>query len=148
MGLSDGDSLPFLSEVGIVAERYLAKVQARFRLPHFAPIFKSGHYEADPNFKSSKRGTVHHKIKQLMSKQVSDEFSELLEEILMAFADSIAKLQADVAKLVAENGPAAVAAAVAAKDSADAAAVDAVDATVVAAIAPAPAPAAPAAPAA
>jgi len=62
-----------------------------------------------------------------------------LDEILMAFADSIAKLQADVAKLVAENGPGAVAAAVAAKDAQDAAAVDAVDASVVAALAP-PAP--------
>ena len=62
----------------------------------------------------------------------------------MAFADSMAKLQADVAQLVAENGPgavqAAVAAAVAAKDAQDAAAVDAVDATVVAALAPPPAP--------
>jgi hypothetical protein len=75
-------------------------------------------------------------------------FDRELKEILMAFADSIAKLQADVAKLIAENGPTAVAAAVAAKDAADAAAVDAVDASVVAALAP-PAPAAaPAAPAA
>ncbi len=77
-------------------------------------------------------------------------FNEL-QEILMAFADSIAKLQADVASLVAQNGAAAVAAAVAAKDASDAAAVDAVDATVVAALAPAapaPAPVAPAAPAA
>ena len=59
-------------------------------------------------------------------------------EILMAFADSIAKLQADVAKLIAENGPTAVAAAVAAKDAADAAAVDAVDASVIVALPPAP----------
>ncbi len=29
----------FLSDVGIVVERHLAKVQARFRLPHVAPIF-------------------------------------------------------------------------------------------------------------
>ncbi len=64
-----------------------------------------------------------------------------LKEILMAFADSISKLQKDVAQLIAENGPAAVAAAVAAKDASDAAAVDAVDASVVAALAPAPAPA-------
>jgi hypothetical protein len=74
----------------------------------------------------------------------------LIGEILMAFNDSIQKLQADVATLIAENGPAAVAtavaAAVAAKDAADAAAVDAVDAAVVAAVTPA-APAAPAAPA-
>jgi hypothetical protein len=75
-----------------------------------------------------------------------DSYKRELREILMAFADSIAKLQADVAKLIAENGPGAVAAAVAAKDASDAAAVDAVDATVVAALAPAPA--APAAPAA
>ena len=75
-----------------------------------------------------------------------------ITEILMAFADSIAKLQADVATLIAENGPTAVAtavaAAVAAKDASDAAAVDAVDASVAAAIAPSAAPAAPAAPAA
>ena len=62
-----------------------------------------------------------------------------IKEKLMAFADSIAKLQKDVAQLIAENGPAAVAAAVAAKDASDAAAVDAVDASVVAAL-PAPAP--------
>ncbi|VVB52856.1 Uncharacterised protein [uncultured archaeon] len=61
-----------------------------------------------------------------------------LRREMMAFADSMAKLQADIAKLIAENGPTAVAAAVAAKDAADAAAVDAVDATVVAALAPAP----------
>ena len=60
----------------------------------------------------------------------------------MAFADSVAKLQADVAKLIAENGPGAVAAAVAAKDAQDAAAVDAVDAQVVAALVPPAAPAA------
>jgi len=58
----------------------------------------------------------------------------------MGFAESMAKLQADVAQLIAENGPSAVAAAVAAKDAQDAAAVDAVDATVVAALAPPPAP--------
>jgi uncharacterized protein HemX len=85
----------------------------------------------------------------------SSAYFNELQEILMAFADSIAKLQADVASLVAQNGAAAVAAAVAAKDASDAAAVDAVDATVVAALAPAApaapavvAPAAPAAPAA
>ena len=83
---------------------------------------------------------------------LSHEDRELIREVrrtLMAFADSIAKLQADVAKLIAENGPTAVAtavaAAVAAKDASDAAAVDAVDATVAAAIAPPAAPAAPAA---
>jgi type IV pilus biogenesis protein CpaD/CtpE len=82
---------------------------------------------------------------------LSHEDRELIQELrrtLMAFADSITKLTADVATLVAENGPAAVAAAVTAavatKDAADAAAVDAIDATVVAAITPA-APAAPAA---
>jgi hypothetical protein len=74
------------------------------------------------------------------------EFVNHLQEILMAFADSIVKLQADIATLIAENGPSAVAAAVAAKDASDAALVDALDATVVAAITPA-APAAPAAPA-
>jgi hypothetical protein len=73
---------------------------------------------------------------------LSSGYFQDLQEILMAFADSIAKLQADVAKLVAENGSAAVAAAVAANDASNAAAVDAVDATVVAALAPA-APAAP-----
>jgi hypothetical protein len=57
---------------------------------------------------------------------------------LMGFSESVAKLQKDVAQLIAENGPAAVAAAVAAKDAADAAAVDAVDASVVAALAPPP----------
>jgi hypothetical protein len=69
---------------------------------------------------------------------------ELIHEVrrqLMAFADSIAKLQADVNTLITENGPTAVAtavsAAVAAKDASDAAAVDAVNATVVAAITPA-----------
>lgn len=76
------------------------------------------------------------------------EYHREIKEILMAFADSIAKLQADVNTLIAENGPTAVAtavaAAVAAKDASDAAAVDAVDASVVAAITPA-APAAPAA---
>lgn len=65
-----------------------------------------------------------------------------LGRAIMTFADSVAKLDADVQKLIAENGPGAVAAAVAAKDAADAAAVDAVDAKVVAALAPAPAPAA------
>jgi hypothetical protein len=69
------------------------------------------------------------------------EFIEELEGILMSFADSIAKLQADVAKLIAQNGAgdtaAAVAAAVAAKDASDAAAVDAVDASVAAALTPA-----------
>jgi hypothetical protein len=80
-------------------------------------------------------------------------YHEEIKEILMAFADSIAKLQQDVNTLIAENGPTAVAtavaAAVAAKDASDAAAVDAVDASVVAAITPAPAAAAPvAAPAA
>jgi len=79
-----------------------------------------------------------------------DEYRSELKEILMAFADSIAKLQADVNALIAQNGAGdvatAVAAAVAAKDAADAAAVDAIDATVVAAIVPA-APVAPAAPA-
>ncbi len=75
-----------------------------------------------------------HRIKHLGE---SMEFIKELEEILMAFADSIVKLQADVAKLIAENGPGAVAAAVAAKDASDAAAVDAVDATVVAALPPA-----------
>lgn len=82
-----------------------------------------------------------------------EQFNKELREILTMFADSIAKLQADVATLIAENGPTAVAtavaAAVAAKDAADAAAVDAVDASVVAAItpaAPAPVAAPPAAP--
>jgi len=65
-------------------------------------------------------------------------FRKEVQEILMAFADSIAKLQKDVAQLIAENGPGAVAAAVAAKDAADATAVDAVDASVVAALAPPP----------
>jgi len=65
-----------------------------------------------------------------------------IRRILMAFADSIAKLDADVKALIAQ-GSTAVAAAVAAKDAADAAAVDAVDAQVVAALpAPTPAPAA------
>jgi hypothetical protein len=78
------------------------------------------------------------------------EFRKELREILMAFADSIAKLQADVNALIAQNGneaaaiAAAVASAVAAKDAQDAAAVDAVDASVAAALVPA-APAAPAA---
>ena len=77
-----------------------------------------------------------------------EDYNSVLGEILMAFADSIAKLTTDVNTLIAQNGnePAAIAAAVAAKDAADAAAVDAIDATVVAAITPA-APAAPAAPA-
>jgi len=70
------------------------------------------------------------------SERSRDEFNKDLREILMAFADSIAKLQKDVAQLIAENGPGAVAAAVAAKDAQDAAAVDAVDAQVVAALAP------------
>ncbi len=73
--------------------------------------------------------------------KLSHEIKELRRQI-MAFADSIAKLQKDVAQLIAENGPAAVAAAVAAKDASDAAAVDAVDASVVAALVP-PAPVAP-----
>jgi predicted RNA methylase len=67
---------------------------------------------------------------------------KLLEDVrrlFMAFADSVAKLQADVNTLISETGPAAVAAAVAAKDAQDAAAVDAVDASVVAAITPTPA---------
>lgn len=72
-----------------------------------------------------------------MHQPLEEEFFYELGEILMAFADSIAKLQADVATLVAQNGVAAVAAAVAAKDASDAAAVDAVDATVVAALPPA-----------
>jgi peptidoglycan hydrolase CwlO-like protein len=75
--------------------------------------------------------------------KLSHEVHEL-RRLIMAFADSLKKLQADVATLIAENGPAAVAAAVAANDASNAAAVDAVDATVVAALAPA-APAAPAA---
>jgi hypothetical protein len=76
-------------------------------------------------------------------------FNHELREILMAFADSIAKLQVDVANLIAaDNGSAAavasaVSAAVAVKDAADATMVDALDATIVAALAPA-APAAPA----
>jgi len=78
--------------------------------------------------------------------RLDPEFTTEVREILMAFADSIAKLQADVAQLIAENGPTAVAtavaAAVAAKDASDAAAVDQVDASVVAALTPAP-PAAP-----
>jgi len=71
-------------------------------------------------------------------------FVRELEEILMTFANAIAKLQQDVATLIAENGPGAVAAAVAAKDASDSAAVQAVDATVVAAITPATPPATPA----
>ncbi len=78
--------------------------------------------------------------------KLSHEINELRRQF-MAFADSIAKLQKDVAQLIAENGPTAVAAAVAAKDAADAAQVDAIDASVVAAL-PAPAPVAPATPAA
>jgi hypothetical protein len=80
-----------------------------------------------------------------------DKF-RIIEEILMGFAESIAKLAADVNALIAQNGnePAAIAAAVAAKDASDAAAVDAIDVTVAAALVPVttPAPAAPAAPAA
>lgn len=87
------------------------------------------------------RGQFESRVKECKS---HEEFSLLLLEVLMAFADSIAKLQADVAALVAQNGSGAVAAAVAAKDATDAAAVDAIDATVVAALTPA-APAAPAA---
>jgi hypothetical protein len=86
-----------------------------------------------------------------MIDRIARKLLEDVQEILMAFSDSIAKLQADVAKLVAENGPAAVtaavASAVAANDASNAAAVDAVDATVVAALAPAPVAAAPVAPA-
>lgn len=76
---------------------------------------------------------------------LSHEVKELIRDIrrdLMAFSDSVAKLQADVSALIAQGNAgtaAAVAAAVAAKDAADAAAVDAVDATVTAAIVP-PAP--------
>lgn len=88
------------------------------------------------------RGQFESRVKECKSHE--EEFSLLLLEVLMAFADSIAKLQADVAALVAQNGSGAVAAAVAAKDATDAAAVDAIDATVVAALTPA-APAAPAA---
>lgn len=80
----------------------------------------------------------------------TDKDRQLILELrrqLMAFADSIAKLQADVTALIQQEG--SVSAAVAAKDAADAAAVDAVDATVVAALTPAaPAPVTPAAPAA
>lgn len=71
---------------------------------------------------------------------LSHEDRELIRELrrsLTMFADSIAKLTADVAALVAQ-GQGAVATAVAAKDAADAAAVDAVDLTVVAALTPAP----------
>jgi hypothetical protein len=72
------------------------------------------------------------------------ELIHVLRRLIMAFTDSITKLDADVKALIAAVGPAATAAAVAtavaAKDTADAAAVDAVDAQVVAAI-PAPAPA-------
>lgn len=85
-------------------------------------------------------------MKDRIARMEYEELVKELKEILMAFADSIAKLQADVATLIAENGPTAVAtavaAAVAAKDASDAAAVDAVDATVAAAIAPPAAPAA------
>jgi hypothetical protein len=77
------------------------------------------------------------RIESLRLETRINERFHLIGEILMAFADSLAKLQADVAKLIAENGPGAVAAAVAAKDASDAAAVDAVDASVVAALAPA-----------
>jgi hypothetical protein len=91
-----------------------------------------------------------YRIVRLREERDERIFKQEVEEILMAFNDSIAKLQADVAKLAAQNGSGdtatAVAAAVAAKDAADAAAVDAVDATVVAALEPA-APAAPTAPA-
>jgi hypothetical protein len=79
---------------------------------------------------------MHDRIKK-MHQPHEEEFFYELGEILMAFADSIAKLQAEVNLLIAQNGPAAVAAAVAAKDASDAAAVDVVTATVVAAVAPA-----------
>lgn len=58
------------------------------------------------------------------------------------FADEIATLTTDVEALIAQNGPAAVAAAVAAKDASDAAAVAALDVTVKAALTPAAPPAA------
>jgi hypothetical protein len=91
-----------------------------------------------------------YRIVRLKEERDEHIFKQEVTEILMAFLDSIAKLQADVAKLAAQNGSGdtatAVAAAVAAKDASDAAAVDAVDATVVAALEPA-APAAPTAPA-
>lgn len=63
---------------------------------------------------------------------------EALRRAIMTLADSAAKLSTDIDKLIAENGPAAVAAAVsaavAAKDASDAAVVDAIDAKVVAAL--------------
>jgi len=87
------------------------------------------------------RGLMRHRIRCLFRCKCREK--ELLE-VVMAFADSMAKLQADVAKLIAENGPSAVAtavaAAVAAKDAADAAAVDALDVSVVASLAPPAAP--------
>jgi len=92
-----------------------------------------------PRGHQPKRGTMKDRIERLHHNRFDEHFILEIEEILMAFADSIAKLQKDVAQLIAENGPGAVAAAVAAKDAQDAAAVDAVDATVVAALAP-PAP--------
>jgi hypothetical protein len=74
------------------------------------------------------------------------EFRREVKEILMAFADSVAKLQTDLDKLIAENGPAAVATAVAAalvaQDASHAAAVDTVGAKVTAALTPPAAPAA------
>ena len=55
---------------------------------------------------------MRNKIEKLSRFQV--EFVTEIQEILMAFADSIAKLTTDVNTLIAENGPGAVAAAVAA----------------------------------
>jgi peptidoglycan hydrolase CwlO-like protein len=78
---------------------------------------------------------------------LSNEDRKIIEELrrlLMAFADSIAKLQADVTALI--NAEGSITAALAAKDAADAAAVNAIDTQVVAALPPAPAPAAPVAP--
>lgn len=83
---------------------------------------------------------MHHRIRCLFGCSRAERELRVLQEAMMGFAESMAKLQADVAQLIAENGPSAVAAAVAAKDAQDAAAVDAVDATVVAALAPPPAP--------
>ncbi len=80
--------------------------------------------------------------------ELVDSDRELIHELrrlIIMFADSIAKLDADVKALIAANATAA-ATAVAAKDAQDAAAVDAIDAEVVAALpappAPTPAPAA------
>jgi hypothetical protein len=115
----------FTGDVGIVVERHLAKVQAPFRLRYVAPILREG--------------LMKDRISRL---RLDPEFTTEFREILTMFADSILKLEADVAKLIAQNGPAAVATAVAAKDASDAAAVDAVDATVVAAL-PAATPVAP-----